>query len=201
MTSARRFRAPRAGGEESFLTHPRLRLAALVAGALGLSALAVPAAAQDNEVFQLTTTVPQFCQAMPTGGTPSVDVGSLSGPNGFLVTAFSGTTSYQVSASYYCNAPATVTLSATPLEVTPSVTVTADQQDSFTNRVDYTAGVTWNTLTGSTTSSAASPTVVTTTQPNTGELKIQISNPTVAGNRRPLAGAYSGAVTVTVALS
>lgn len=201
MTS-QRIRIPLAGREEFSLKTQRLIAAASAVAAL--SALAAPAAAQvgfatSSRDLNIVTSVPAYCQT-PFGSTsPSLNVGSLTGANGFAVTTFNGTTSYQSTAAYYCNAPATVTLSATPLRVTPNVDVAADQTDSFTNRVDYTAALTWNTVTGQTTSDAAAATTLTTSTANTGQIRVQISEPKVQGNRRPIAGAYEGAVTVTIA--
>lgn len=201
MTSRQRIRVPLAGREEFSLKTQRLIAAASAVAAL--SALAAPAAAQvgfatSSRDLNIVTSVPAYCQT-PFGSTsPSLDVGSLTGANGFAVTTFNGTTSYQSTAAYYCNAPATVTLSATPLRVTPNVDVAADQTDSFTNRVDYTATLTWNTVTGQTTSDAAAATLTTSTA-NTGQIRVEISEPKVQGNRRPIAGAYAGAVTVTIA--
>lgn len=162
--------------------------------ALSLSALALPAAAQDTQNVTLQTGVPAYCQTTPWGGSPAISLGELADGNGFLVSSFSGTTSISSTANYYCNAPAKLTLSASPL-ANPIAVMGAQP---FVNRVDYTATLTWSTITGATTSQAASATEISTSQAHTGIMQLAVSDPVIPSGNRPIAGIYTGQVILTV---
>jgi len=167
---------------------------------LGALAGAAPAMAQDSATFTSKTTVPAFCSQLSVSATP-MDLGTLTGTTGQIVPAFASTaqTQRQLAANFYCNAPSTITIQADPLMHT-TVTTVADST-SFTNRVDYTATLKWSALQNAVSSTAASPQVISATQPNIGELTITLSNPAVVNNLRPVAGNYAGQVRLTIALA
>lgn len=164
--------------------------------ALGLAATATAAAAQDSDSITVQTQVQPYCANLGADPAP-LALGELTGDNGFIAAAFAGDTSYSVS-SYYCNAPATVTLAAAPLMRTPTIPV--PDSASFTDRVDYVANLVWDDVTGSVNSAANTPSDIDTAEANTGALIVSVSDPSVAGSRRPIAGDYAGAVTLTVTL-
>ena len=171
-------------------------------GAFVLAAVAsaAPAMAQDSATFTVQTTVPAFCSQFSVGQAP-MDLGALTGATGQLVGTFaSGSqTERQLATNFYCNAPSTITIKAEPL-MHETVTVVTDSA-SFTNRVDYTATLKWNGLESAVSSTAASPQVLTATQPNIGELTLKVSDPAVVNNLRPIAGNYAGQVHLTIALA
>lgn len=169
----------------------------LCAMALGLAATASAASAQDSESFIVRTSVAPFCANL-TAAPPPLALGELIDADGFVVSTFAGPSTYSV-ASYYCNAPATVTLAAAPLMQTDGDAVI--DVASFTDRVDYDASLVWDNVTGSVNSAAASPASIASTEANTGSLTVTVSNPTVDGTVRPIAGEYAGAVTLTIALN
>lgn len=169
-------------------------LSALVAG---LAAHAAPALAQDSETITIQSSVTPFCANFTSSSTP-LNLGDLSGPNGFLVSAFVGDTSREVAAGYYCNAPSKVTLKALPLLHTTVVTVS--DATSFTNRVDYEASLTWDDVTGSVVSTVVDGVEILAAEANIGAVVIDVGAPSVTGNRRPVAGAYAGSVQLTIAL-
>lgn len=191
MIPALSIRIPTIGREEI-----SVRKTLLGAMALSLSALALPAAAQDSDNVYLQTTVPAYCQTTPWAGSASIALGELADGNGFLRTTFAGTPSLTSSANYYCNAPAKLTLSATPL----SNPITVVDTTSFVNRVDYTATLTWASVTGSTNSQATAPTEISSLQANTGLMNLVVSSPVIPSGDRPIAGSYTGQVTLTVTL-
>lgn len=162
---------------------------------------ATPAIAQDSESFTVQTNVPAFCSQFSSGSaTPAMNLGALTGATGQIVATFSSTdTQRELAAQFYCNAPSTVTITAEPLmhETVTSVT----DSSSFTNRVDYTAKLTWRDLEGTVSSLASSAQVIPASQANIGALTLSLSNPAVVGNRRPVAGDYAGQVRLTIALS
>jgi hypothetical protein len=167
---------------------------------VGALASASPAMAQDSATFTSQTTVPAFCSQLSVGATP-MDLGVLTGTTGQLVNSFasSAQTERQLAASFYCNAPSTITIKAEPL-MNDTVTTVADSS-SFTNRVDYTATIKWSALQNAVSSTEANAQVISAAQPNIGELTIKLSNPVVANNLRPVSGNYSGQVRLTIALA
>ena len=114
------------------------------AGVLTALAIASPAMAQDSATFTAQTTVPAYCSQFSSGQTP-MDLGTLTGPSGQILTTFgSGAqTERQLSSNFYCNAPSTITIKADPLVEEAGTTVT---DPDFTNRVDYTATLTWSAM-------------------------------------------------------
>ena len=191
MTAGHSICIPHSGKEET-----PMRKQLLCAAALGLTAFALPAAAQDSESVVLNSSVPAFCQATPFAS-GSINVGDITGPLGFVVTSFAGTPQIQTGGNYYCNAPATVTLSVAPLTNPQAVT----DVSSFVNRVDFRANLVWDNVTGSANSTDAGPTAINSAEANTGVMTLSVSDPSVASGDRPIAGAYTGAVTLTVALN
>lgn len=170
----------------------------LLAAALGLSVFAAQAHAQDSDTITIESTVTAYCADMP-GAVAALNLGDLIESTGFLVDAFVGDSEREVAAGYYCNAPATVTLKASPL-MHETVTTVADHT-SFTNRVDYTASLEWGGVAGSVASTLADGDEIEAAQATIGALIIRVAAPTTTDNRRPVAGAYEGAVTLTVALN
>lgn len=168
----------------------------LCAIALGLAGAATAASAQDSASININSSVAPFCANVGAGGAGLLALGAVSDDDGRVVTAFP-TAAHTVS-GYYCNAPANVTVDAAPLMQIGVATV-ADA-GSFTNRIDYQANLVWDNVTGSDQSVAAGGTLVPSTEANIGNLVVSVSNPDTAGERRPIAGDYAGAVTLTVAL-
>ena len=165
---------------------------------LGASAWAGPALAQDTDTLTVQSQVAPFCSELTVSSTP-MNLGSLTGPTGQTVSSFqSGAeTERELATSFYCNAPSTVTITATPL-TTPNSTTDVS---SFTSRVDYTATLVWDDINGNVSSTAASGAVIAVPEANIGPMKLTLSNPATASNRRPVAGDYAGQVTLTVALA
>ena len=172
-----------------------LLCAALLLGAsLGMGS----AMAQDTDTLTVQSQVAPFCSELSISSAP-MDLGTLTGPTGQIVTNFNGATENQreLAASFYCNAPATVTIKATPLTTNNMTTDTS----SFTSRVDYTATLEWDDVHGNVSSTAADGAVIAVPEANIGPMKLTLSNPAVVNNLRPVAGTYSGQVTLTVALA
>ena len=169
-----------------------------VALLLGASMWAGCATAQDTDTLTVQSQVAPFCSELTVSSTP-MDLGTLTGPTGQIVPNFSGAaeSQRQLAASFYCNAPATVTIKATPLTTPNSTTDTS----SFTSRVDYTATLDWQDVHGDVSSTVANGAVIAVPQANIGPMKLTLSDPAVANNLRPVAGTYSGQVTLTVALA
>ena len=165
---------------------------------LGASLYALPAMAQDSDSFVVQSQVAPFCSEFAISQDP-LNLGSLTGATGQIVSAFSGTAQREIAASFYCNAPSKVTITADPL-LHDTVTFVADST-SFTNRVDYTATLLWDDLTGNVASTAASGQEIVASQANIGPMTLQVSAPTVANNLRPVAGSYNGQVRLTVSLT
>lgn len=175
-----------------------MRIHLLCATTLGLAAFAVQASAQDADDITISSSVAPYCADLSASISP-LNLGDLIESTGFLVTDFIGDNEREVAAGYYCNAPATVTLEATPL-MHGAITTVADHS-SFTNRVDYTASLEWGAVTGSVLSTLVDGDDIEATEATIGSLIIRVTDPTTAGGRRPVAGAYEGAVTLTVALN
>lgn len=177
-----------------------MRIKLLCAVALGVVAGASAAAAQTTngpQTITIESSVAPFCANFGTPPAP-LNLGELAGPNGFLVSAFAGDTDREIAAGYYCNAPSTVTLKADPL-VHTTVTTVADSS-SFTNRVDFLASLVWNAYSGSVSSTVVDGVEIDAIEANIGAVVLTVSDPVTAGNLRPIAGAYEGAVHVTIAL-
>ena len=86
----------------------------LCAVALGLAGIATAASAQDSDTFNINSNVTPFCAN--TGADPApLELGELADNNGFVVTTFVGPTTFTIP-GYYCNAPATITLSGAALK-------------------------------------------------------------------------------------
>jgi hypothetical protein len=170
----------------------------LCAIALGLAGTATAASAQDQDSFTVQTTVPKYCASVGADPAP-LALGDLSGPTGFVVSSFAGVTSHSIP-GYYCNAASTVTLKADPL-LEPTPTSLLDTS-SFTNRIDYTASLVWDNVTGSDDSVSAAAATIAASEANIGAMTVTVSNPNVRGDTvRPVAGAYDGAVTLSVAFN
>lgn len=165
---------------------------------LGATVYAVPAMAQDSDTFTVKSQVAPFCSELSISSTP-INLGSLTGATGQIVSDFSGTDERELAASFYCNAPSKVTITADPLRH-DTVTFVSNSA-SFTNRVDYTATLVWDDVTGNVTSTAASGQEISAPEANIGQMKLTLSNPTVANNLRPVAGSYNGQVRLTVSLA
>lgn len=167
---------------------------------LGAGLVAVPALAQDSETFGVQTTVAPFCSEMTISSVP-MNLGNLTGATGQVVNDFGGATESEreLAASFYCNAPSKVTITADPLlnAGAPLITDTT----SFTNRVDYVATLHWDDVQGNDSSLETAGEQITVGQANIGQMKIKLSDPTVANNKRPVAGDYAGQIHLTVALA
>jgi hypothetical protein len=174
-----------------------MRTQLICAVALGLSAVALPALAQDSEDFTVRTTVPGYCSSLGTTAV-ALDLGELTNAVGQVVDTFVGDTDTSWS-GYYCNGPSKVTVEAEPLLRTPSITV--GDAGSFTDRVDYVATVDWNAVQGAANSADANATELTAATANTGVFTLTVSDPSTTNNRRPVEGDYAGAVRLTVALT
>lgn len=192
MTAGPSKRFPFFGTIEEKAVKTHLLCAAL---ALGLAATASAAAAQDSDTITINSTVSKYCQSL---GTPSpIALGELVDGVGFVVTSFAGTNSSSV-ASYYCNAPATISLAATPLTQAAGSAIL--DPSSFTNRIDYVASLGWDNVNGSVNTLSGTPSSIVSSEANIGNLVVTVTDPDTAGNKRPIAGNYAGAVTVTVTL-
>ena len=175
-----------------------MRMHLLCAATLGLSVVAAQASAQDADSITIETDIPAYCSNLP-GSIAALNLGELIQATGFLVSDFVGDSEREVATDYYCNAPAIVTLKAEPL-LHDNVTTVSDDS-SFTNRVDYTASLEWGGLTGSALSTLVDGADIAAAQATIGTLTIRVGDPVTANNRRPVAGAYEGAVTLTIALN
>lgn len=175
-----------------------MKITLLRALAFGASVAAAPAMAQDTDSFTVNSVVFPYCSQLSISSAP-LSLGTLTGGTGQLVASFNGTeTSRELAASFYCNAPAKVTVKAEPL-LNQAVSTVSDSA-SFTNRVDYTASLMWNTVGGSVSSTATDAQEFNATQANTGTINIAVTNPVVSNNRRPVAGTYAGQVRLTISL-
>ena len=172
------------------------RLDLLCVVATGLCAVAGAASAQSSASASINTTVEPYCAALTPGSPTSMALDSLVGPTGQLSPTFSGTTSYSLT-GYYCNAPADITLTASPLR--PSMAVTVSDVGSFTDRVDYTAALAWDDVNLQVLSADGAPAQTTTTEANLGVLTVTVSDPVTENNKRPVAATYDATVTLTIA--
>ena len=171
-----------------------LRASLLLSSAL----FAYPALAQDTDTLTVLSQVAPFCSELSVSSAP-MNLGALTGPNGQLLPSFAGgaETQRELATSFYCNAPATVTIKATPLTTANSTTDTA----SFTSRVDYTATLVWDDINGNVSSTVPGGAVIAAPEANIGPIMLTLSNPVVVNNLRPVAGDYNGQVTLTIALA
>lgn len=167
----------------------------LCALAIGLAGFATAASAQDNKTVNINTQVSPYCQSAVSIAPAPLALGALvDSATGRTVATFAGSTTAALG-NYMCNTPAKVTLKATPL-MSQSVETVVDDA-SFTNRVDYQAKVTWGTESLSAASNPGVAATLITTQANTGQVAITVSNPVAP--LRPVAGAYAGVVTLNIA--
>ena len=183
----------------------------ILLGAAALSLLAAPAFAAD-QVVNVGGTVASLCglgnqSGGGTGGhTPNVAITNIVDPStGLLNTAASVTIGF---GNVWCNGPSDLSLAATPFASSTAVSDTS----SFTNKLDlivdggatparsillYLGG--GEARTG--VPKAASPTRAFET--GIGDFqsaRVRLALPTgTVGNDRPVAGNYSGSVTLTVA--
>jgi hypothetical protein len=165
---------------------------------LGASLWAGSAMAQDSDSFTVESNVAPFCSELSVSSAP-MNLGSLTGPTGQIVPNFDNAIENQreLATSFYCNAPSTVTIRATPLTTTNTTTDTS----SFTSRVDYTATLDWDDFEGQVSSTVAAGAILPVTTATIGSMTLKLSDPTVPNNLRPVAGDYSGQVTLTIALA
>jgi hypothetical protein len=176
--------------------------------ALGL-AVAAPAFAQEGPpanptqlTFPVTGFVSRLCSiGAITGGDSTFALGSLINPaTGFLSSTLSAPA--KTVTGSWCNAPSTVTLSATQLGATDVATAPAN----FTRAVNYTATASgWSTTAATFTTGAANNpgAVQNATTATAGTITVSIGGFTAAGGDalRPVASpTYQGAVTLTLAV-
>lgn len=182
----------------------------IVIAAAAASLLAAPAFAQTTRSVDVTGNVAKLCgldnqSGGGTGGyTPTVALGSLVNNNGQLDVAPRNIGFGNV----WCNAPATLTLAASKLTTATSVTDTA----SFTNKLDLVVdnatgdgGSIFAYLGGAASARSEAPVSYALNQEfETGigrfsRARLSVALPTgTVGNDRPVAGAYTGSVTLTV---
>ncbi|MBB4082323.1 hypothetical protein [Brevundimonas lenta] len=168
----------------------------LCAIALGVAAIGGAAAAQDSDSVNVTSTVTARCAALNDASAPLALGELVQSGTGEVVSVFAGTTTSYSVPGYWCNAPANLTLAATPLQ---NVDVVDDGGDpSFTTRVDYTASLVWDDVNRTKNTAVAGDEVFSTSEANIGALTLSVSSPTAVG--RPVAGDYAGSVTLTIAL-
>lgn len=177
-----------------------MRTTLLRAFAFGVAAFAVPASAQDTETMTIQSQVAPYCSELSVNSAP-MNLGNLTGTTGQVVANFNGApeSTREISASFYCNAPSKITLDADPL-LNDEITVIEDSS-SFTNRVDYTAVLTWRDLQGSASSTLPDGQEIDAPQANTGSITLTLTDPVTSGNLRPVAGDYSGEVRLTISLT
>lgn len=191
-----RFSGTAPNKENAVRMHPIWTLpgAALAAITLGLAA---PASAQDSDSITVNSKVAPYCAGLGSAG--PLALGELIGADGHVAPTFSGPSTHSVP-GYYCNGPATIELTAAPLVQVDGGVVPPSDPD-FTHRVDYVAALTWDDVAGMVASAANAPSSILTSEANIGDLIVVVSGPTTDGDRRPIAGAYEGAVTLTVTLN
>jgi len=178
-----------------------VRTTLLSALLLGASAYALPASAEtDPPSITVQSTIPPYCSELSMQDV-TLDLGTLTDVNGKLVSQFAGDDTRELASSFYCNAPTKVKIEADPLM--NDIVTTVDDDQSFTNRVDYTAKLTWANVTGdlSVSSTVDDGTEFDIPQAQIGTMAIEISQPDVTGNLRPVAGGYTGAVRLTISLA
>lgn len=165
----------------------------LCAVALGLAGIATAASAQTS--ITINSSVPGYCSAL-TAPTGPLSLGTFAEADGRLPDNFPTSASYTVN-GYYCNMPSKVTILASKL-----ATVAAPgsyDPGIYSASIDYSADVNWGGLSGadSTLNAAASELLVPTA--HIGAFALTFSAPSTPSDIRPLAGSYTGTVTLTVA--
>lgn len=161
--------------------------------ALGAAAIAGGSSAQDSAALQTVSEVTARCSALTGGAT--LDLGELADIDGFTKTVFDGPDSSTAVPGYWCNAPAEVTLAATPL-LNQDVSTVADP--GFTTRIDYLASLAWRDFSAVNDTADGNPTIQETAEANIGDIVVTVSDPRASG--RLVAGPYEGAVTITIRL-
>lgn len=182
----------------------------ILIAAAALSTLAAPAFAQTTQNVAVTGSVAKQCglgnqSGGGTGGyTPTLALGSLVDGNGQL----SVTPQNIGFGNVWCNGPASVSLSATALQ---SDSTAPFDSSSFVNKLDLIVDGTG--LSGSIFSYLGAATQVRTGAPATNNVagafetgtnnyqkaRVSVALPTgTVGNDRPVAGGYSGSITLTV---
>lgn len=170
-----------------------VRSALICALGLGLAGAAGGAAAQDIANIYTASQVSPRCATLPDGG--PLDLGELADVDGYARAAFDSSQTSLAIPGYWCNAPAELSLQASPLLNTQ---VAGPAGAGFTTRVDYLASLVWDDVAGSNDSALGAATPVTASEANIGELTITVSDPQAAG--RLVAGPYEGSVTLTISL-
>ena len=186
---------------------------AILMGAAALSLLAAPAFAQSQSV-EVNGTVDKQCglgnqSGGGTGGyTALVDLGEITDTNGFLDTNAAVNIGF---GNVWCNAPASLSLSATSFDADVVATDTSSFVDNLDMIVDGNTGLGGSVfayLGGATQARTGSPAEFDIPQEfetGTGRFqsaRVRLALPTgTAGNDRPVAGDWSGTVTLTVSPS
>ncbi len=163
------------------------------AGAMLLAAaFAVSAAAQSSDVIGVQSEVSFMCADAPAGGDPLV-LGVLAGADGNVVESFAGDSVWTLP-NYWCNAPSRLSFTLEPL-----TNQDGSADANFTTRIDYSVALSWNGVTDNVHSDAAGPTVIDVNEAGIGDLVLTVSDPRTVAGRRLVAGAYGGAISITVA--
>lgn len=178
----------------------------ILLAAAALSLVAAPAFAQNsaNSTVTLTSSVAKLCGVgnHTSGGSlpfDSTHVVTLADGNG----QFGGETGISLGfGNMWCNAPASVTVTASPLKAQAPVTA---GDNSFTNSFDLSvSGGAMIYANGQSVTTAGADASVTGSvahafETGTGQYsKVNIDVLPNAGNRRAVAGTYAGSVTFTV---
>ena len=182
----------------------------ILLAALGLGAMAAPAAAQNvTGTVDLIGNVPPKCQVVPGGATTfggTVDFGDISDTDGTLrnLGTVDATTNADLGARVVCNtATANVSLSATPM-----TNGGAAPAAGYANSVDYSASVSMVETGGSTTTLTLSSTSGSPTSTTIGRLAGSNVDPNVAisatgfttgtGTEILETGSYAGQIVVVI---
>ena len=175
-----------------------------------LIALSVPAAAFADEgggsaTLTLQGEVNAVCALTPVSEGANVFTiggGSLiNTQTGQLATGLATDGAKTITGSW-CNAPSTITLSATPLTTPFSGAVPAN----FTRAVNYTAAMTgWTTLNTATIANnqgtpASASNSANVGSPTASDIVVDLNTFTAPGGARPVAGTYNATITVTLAV-
>lgn len=170
-----------------------VKIPLICALALGVAAIGGAASAQDSVNVSTVSEVSARCAALTPGAT--LDLGELADVDGFAKNDFDGPDTTAIVAGYWCNAPAEVTLAASPLLNQDTATAL---DPGFTTRIDYLASLAWDDFSASNETATGAPTVEPTAEANIGDIVVTVSDPVAAG--RLVAGAYEGSVTITISL-
>jgi hypothetical protein len=166
----------------------------LCAVALGLAGSATAASAQTS--ININSSVPAYCSALTPPAGP-LSLGVFAEADGRLPDAFPTAATYSVD-GYYCNMPSKVTILATPLMNTAPGTY---DPAVYSAKIDYSADLVWGGLSGAETSLDGTASELLVPTAHIGTFALTFSAPSTAGDIRPLAGAYSGTVSLTVAFN